>query len=43
MFALHQAPEAVVSVYRRFGFEPLLDHPRHLCLPLATVRNLPPL
>ncbi len=37
---VHASDETVVAFYRRFGFEPLLDHPLHLFLPMATVRQL---
>ncbi|MBI2299438.1 MAG: GNAT family N-acetyltransferase [Armatimonadetes bacterium] len=37
---VHAAGDAVVPFYQRHGFEPLLDHPLHLFLPLAIVRKL---
>ncbi len=37
---VHASDDAVVSFNRRFGFEPLLDHPLDLFLPMATVRTL---
>jgi hypothetical protein len=27
------------AFYQRYGFRPLLDQPRHLFLPMATVRQ----
>jgi GNAT superfamily N-acetyltransferase len=31
--------DSAVAFYQRYGFRPLLDQPRHLFLPLATVRQ----
>jgi GNAT superfamily N-acetyltransferase len=39
---VHASDDSVLPFYQRFGFEPLLDHPWHLYLPLVTVRQLAP-
>lgn len=31
---------AAVAFYRKYGFTPLLDSPRHLFLPIETVRKV---
>ena len=32
--------DAAVAFYRKYGFTPLLDSPRHLFLPIETVRKV---
>jgi hypothetical protein len=32
--------DAAVAFYRKYGFRPLLDSPRHLFLPIETVRKV---
>lgn len=37
---VHALDDAAVTFYVKYGFAPLLDHPRHLYLPLATIEQV---
>ena len=36
---VHAIDDSAVSFYVKYGFAPLLDNPKHLYLPLATIEK----